>query len=170
MICPNTVGISPRDSDIAMPEHYRFSLPVKAGDQRQLGELTGAACATLVAEIAERHPGRWCWLPRTCKTPCACTTKFVSSPTVWYSAADWETLPYDSFSPHGDHLLAPVDAVSAPHHAARRADCAGEYPDAARLPAQLFARPCAGDEKASACRAMPCACSWMEPAIDMSIR
>ncbi|WP_432422648.1 hypothetical protein, partial [Salmonella enterica] len=31
-----------------MPEHYRFTLPVKAGDQRQLGELTGAACATLV--------------------------------------------------------------------------------------------------------------------------
>ena len=25
-------------------------------------------------------------------------------------------------------------------------------------------------KKASACRAMPCACSWMEPAIDMSIR
>ncbi|WP_416352768.1 hypothetical protein, partial [Klebsiella sp. MS 92-3] len=26
-----------------MPEQYRYSLPVKAGDQRQLGELTGAA-------------------------------------------------------------------------------------------------------------------------------
>ena len=34
-----------------MPEHYRYSLPVKAGDQRQLGELTGAACATLVAAV-----------------------------------------------------------------------------------------------------------------------
>jgi hypothetical protein len=40
-----------------MPEQYRYSLPVKAGDQRQLGELTGAACATLVAEMAERHGG-----------------------------------------------------------------------------------------------------------------
>ncbi len=40
-----------------MPEQYRYSLPVKAGDQRQLGELTGAACATLVAEMAERHSG-----------------------------------------------------------------------------------------------------------------
>ncbi|HIB5985808.1 TPA: hypothetical protein ACWXCG_004907, partial [Klebsiella pneumoniae] len=40
-----------------MPEQYRYSLPVKAGDQRQLGELTGAACATLVAEMAERHKG-----------------------------------------------------------------------------------------------------------------
>mgnify|MGYP000328892765 CR=1 FL=1 len=41
----------------SMPEQYRYSLPVKAGDQRQLGELTGAACATLVAEMAERHGG-----------------------------------------------------------------------------------------------------------------
>ena len=38
-----------------MPEQYRYTLPVKAGEQRLLGELTGAACATLVAEIAERH-------------------------------------------------------------------------------------------------------------------
>ncbi len=40
-----------------MPEKQRYTLPTKAGDQRQLGELTGAACATLVAEIAERHAG-----------------------------------------------------------------------------------------------------------------
>ena len=32
-----------------MPEQYRYTLPVKAGEQRLLGELTGAACATLVA-------------------------------------------------------------------------------------------------------------------------
>ncbi|WP_374756358.1 hypothetical protein, partial [Escherichia coli] len=40
-----------------MPEHYRSTLPGKAGGQRLLGELTGAAWATLVAEIAERHAG-----------------------------------------------------------------------------------------------------------------
>ena len=40
-----------------MPEQHRYTLPAKAGDQRQLGELTGAACATLVAEIAEHHAG-----------------------------------------------------------------------------------------------------------------
>ncbi len=27
-----------------MPEQYRYTLPVKAGEQRLLGELTGAAC------------------------------------------------------------------------------------------------------------------------------
>ncbi|MBF3320813.1 hypothetical protein ISU69_17050, partial [Leptospira borgpetersenii serovar Hardjo-bovis] len=40
-----------------MPEQSRYTLPVKAGDQRQLGELTGAACAVEVAEMAERHAG-----------------------------------------------------------------------------------------------------------------
>ena len=41
----------------AMSEQYRYSLPAKPGDQRLLGELTGAACATEVAEMAERHAG-----------------------------------------------------------------------------------------------------------------
>ncbi|HBI11043.1 MAG TPA: transcription-repair coupling factor, partial [Franconibacter pulveris] len=40
-----------------MPEQYRYSLPAKAGEQRQLGELTGSAAACEVAEIAERHTG-----------------------------------------------------------------------------------------------------------------
>ncbi|MDS6631428.1 hypothetical protein QYS46_13685 [Klebsiella michiganensis] len=44
----------------SMPEQYRYSLPVKAGDQRQIGELTGAACATLVAEmVLSATADRW---------------------------------------------------------------------------------------------------------------
>lgn len=39
-----------------MPEKQRYTLPTKRAIS-QLGELTGAACATLVAEIAERHAG-----------------------------------------------------------------------------------------------------------------
>ena len=35
----------------------RYSLPDRAGDLRQLGQLTGAACAVECAEIVERHPG-----------------------------------------------------------------------------------------------------------------
>ena len=154
-----------------MPEHYRFSLPVKAGDQRQLGELTGAACATLVAEIAERHPGPVVLVAPDMQNALRLHDEIRQfTDSLVFSRPTGKRFPTTVSLRTGDHLLAPVDAVSAPHHAARRADCAGEYPDAARLPAQLFARPCAGDEKASACRAMPCACSWMEPAIDMSIR
>ncbi len=57
-ICPPYVEAYPNENlTTVMPEQYRYTLPVKAGEQRLLGELTGAACATLVAEIAERHAG-----------------------------------------------------------------------------------------------------------------
>lgn len=84
-----------------MPERYQFSLPDKPGEQRLLGELTGAACATLVAQIAERHRG-----PLVLITPDIQNAlrlydevrQFTDTPVI--NLADWETLPYDSFSPH----------------------------------------------------------------------
>lgn len=66
-----------------MPEQYRYTLPVKAGEQRLLGELTGAACATLVAEIAERHAVRWYSLHQICKMLCVCMMKSASLPIKW---------------------------------------------------------------------------------------
>lgn len=84
-----------------MPEHYRFSLPVKAGDQRQLGELTGAACATLVAEIAERHPGPVVLVAPDMQNALRLHDEIRQfTDSLVFSLADWETLPYDSFSPH----------------------------------------------------------------------
>ncbi len=82
-----------------MPEKQRYTLPTKAGDQRQLGELTGAACATLVAEIAERHAGPVVLIAPDMQNALRLhdeirqfTDQMVMNP------ADWETLPYDSFS------------------------------------------------------------------------
>lgn len=66
-----------------MPEQYRYTLPVKAGEQRLLGELTGAACATLVAEIAERHAGPVVLIAQICKMLCVCMMKSASSPIRW---------------------------------------------------------------------------------------
>jgi len=84
-----------------MPETYRYSLPVKAAEQRVLGELVGSACATEVAEITERHHG-----PVVLITPDMQNalrlhdeiSQFTDSLVL--NLADWETLPYDSFSPH----------------------------------------------------------------------
>ncbi len=82
-----------------MPEHYRFTLPVKAGDQRQLGELTGAACATLVAEIAERHPGPVVLVAPDMQNALRLHDEIRQfTDNLVSSLADWETLPYDSFS------------------------------------------------------------------------
>ncbi len=40
-----------------MSQQYRYSLPERRGDTRQLGQLTGSACAVECAEIIERHDG-----------------------------------------------------------------------------------------------------------------
>ncbi|AWT20346.1 transcription-repair coupling factor [Klebsiella michiganensis] len=86
-----------------MPEQYRYSLPVKAGDQRQLGELTGAACATLVAEMAERHGGPVVLIAPDMQNALRLNDEIRQfTDSMVAGLADWETLPYDSFSPHQD--------------------------------------------------------------------
>ncbi|PVW33591.1 transcription-repair coupling factor, partial [Klebsiella pneumoniae] len=86
-----------------MPEQYRYSLPVKAGDQRQLGELTGAACATLVAEMAERHSGPVVLVAPDMQNALRLNDEIRQfTDSMVMGLADWETLPYDSFSPHQD--------------------------------------------------------------------
>lgn len=131
-----------------MPEQHRYTLPAKAGDQRQLGELTGAACATLVAEIAEHHAGPVVLIAPDMQNALRLhdeirqfTDQMVMNPPTG------KRYPTTAFSPSGDYLLAALHAVSAACHAARRADRSGKYTDAARLSAQLSARSCAGHEK-----------------------
>ncbi|PLM42490.1 hypothetical protein CWM85_40850, partial [Klebsiella michiganensis] len=86
-----------------MPEQYRCSLPVKAGDQRQIGELTGAACATLVAEMAERHGGPVVLIAPDMQNALRLNDEIRQfTDSMVAGLADWETLPYDSFSPHQD--------------------------------------------------------------------
>ncbi|XNM61051.1 hypothetical protein ACLK1T_00575 [Escherichia coli] len=61
--------------------------------------------------------------------------------------ADWETLPYDSFSPHQDIISSAFHPLPATDDAAWRTDCSGEYAYAAPVPTQFSPRSCAGDEK-----------------------
>ncbi|XPE41264.1 hypothetical protein ACNKHK_07155 [Shigella flexneri] len=83
-----------------MPEQHRYTLPAKAGDQRQLGELTGAACATLVAEIAEHHAGPVVLIAPDMQNALRLHDEFGQfTDQMVMNLADWETLPYDSFSP-----------------------------------------------------------------------
>ncbi|SFM92255.1 transcription-repair coupling factor [Izhakiella capsodis] len=86
-----------------MPEKNRYTLPVKAGDIRQLGQLTGAASAVECAEILTRHDG-----PALLITPDKQSALRLQdeinqfSPQPVSSLSDWETLPFDNFSPHQD--------------------------------------------------------------------
>ncbi len=145
-----------------MPEQYRYSLPVKAGDQRQLGELTGAACATTVAEMAERHSGPVVLVAPDMQNALRLNDeirRFTDSMVM--GLADWETLPYDSFSPHQDIISSRLATLY-------------QLPTMQRgvliVPVStLMQRVCPHSflhghalvmKRASACRAMRCAISW----------
>jgi len=95
-----------------MPEQHRYSLPVKAGDQRQLGELTGAACATEIAGIAERHAGPVVLVAPDMQNALRLhdeISQFTDSLVM--NLADWETLPYDSFSPHQEIISSRLSVL-----------------------------------------------------------
>lgn len=95
-----------------MPENFRYSLPVKAGDQRQLGELTGSACATEVAEITERHNGPVVLIAPDMQNALRLhdeISQFTESMVM--NLADWETLPYDSFSPHQEIISSRLSTL-----------------------------------------------------------
>ncbi|GKV84079.1 transcription-repair coupling factor [Pectobacterium atrosepticum] len=84
-----------------MPENYRYSLPPKAGEQRLLGELTGAACAVECAEIIERHAGLVVLIAPDMQNALRLRDEIQQFTNQHVTTLpDWETLPYDSFSPH----------------------------------------------------------------------
>ncbi|BET97249.1 transcription-repair coupling factor [Xenorhabdus taiwanensis] len=84
-----------------MSAKYRYQLPESRGDTRYLGHLTGAACAVECAEIIERHPGTILLVTKDMQNALRLRDEiqqFTDAPINIMS--DWETLPYDSFSPH----------------------------------------------------------------------
>jgi len=95
-----------------MSEQYRYSLPAKPGDQRQLGELTGAACATEVAEMAERHAGPVVLIAPDMQNALRLDDEIRQfTDSMVMNLADWETLPYDSFSPHQDIISSRLSTL-----------------------------------------------------------
>ncbi|MDO6524738.1 transcription-repair coupling factor [Motilimonas sp. 1_MG-2023] len=77
----------------------------KAGDKQFLGQLSGSSLALGVAEFALQHQGMVLLL--VADTPSALrleqeVTFFLQGKKPVLSLPDWETLPYDSFSPHQD--------------------------------------------------------------------
>lgn len=95
-----------------MPEQARYTLPAKAGDQRQLGQLTGAACAVECAEILARHGGPVMLIAPDMQTSLRLQDEirqFTDEPVL--SLADWETLPFDSFSPHQEIISSRLSTL-----------------------------------------------------------
>ncbi|PWI34953.1 transcription-repair coupling factor [Vibrio albus] len=80
-----------------------FSLvtPTGAGDKKHVGNLPGAALSVAIAELADSHQGHTLLAvpdPQTALKLLSETEQFSQAEVSLFP--DWETLPYDNFSPH----------------------------------------------------------------------
>jgi transcription-repair coupling factor (superfamily II helicase) len=88
-----------------LPE--RYTLPAKAGDVRLLGQLTGSACAMECAQIAEKHTGPVVLITSNIQSALRLRDEIQQfTSRMVTTLSDWETLSYDSFSPHQRYYLS----------------------------------------------------------------
>lgn len=91
----------------SLPQIPDYTLPVKAGDVRHLGQLTGAAFARVCADIAECHNGLLLLITTDMQSAIGLQAEIRQFTTLEVNhLPDWETLPYDNFSPHQDIISA----------------------------------------------------------------
>ncbi|GEM74873.1 transcription-repair coupling factor [Vibrio sagamiensis] len=77
--------------------------PCGSGDKKQLGNLPGAALPLAIAEMAKQHTSHTLLVvpdPQIALKLLAEIEQFTDKPVSLFP--DWETLPYDNFSPHQD--------------------------------------------------------------------
>ncbi len=75
--------------------------PTGAGDKKHTGNLTGASLALAIAELAEKHNGHTLLAvpdPQMALKLLSEIEQFSQQDVSLFP--DWETLPYDNFSPH----------------------------------------------------------------------
>ncbi|WED27840.1 transcription-repair coupling factor [Vibrio sp. DW001] len=82
---------------------FSIVTPEKAGDKKFVGNLVGAALPIAIAEISEQHQGHTLLVvpdPQLALKLLAEIEQFSNEEVSLFP--DWETLPYDNFSPHQD--------------------------------------------------------------------
>ena len=92
------------------------NLITKRGDRQQWGRLYGSSFGLVISEAAHRHPG--ILLVVTADTPSATRLEYElrfynrgNDDIPVLSFPDWETLPYDVFSPHQDILSRRIETL-----------------------------------------------------------
>ncbi len=86
---------------MSKPSLLNLVNPQGAGDKKLVGNLTGSSLALAIAELAEQHKGH-----TLLATPDPQTALKLQQELEQFSHQsvtlfpDWETLPYDNFSPH----------------------------------------------------------------------
>nr|WP_188860527.1 transcription-repair coupling factor [Marinobacterium nitratireducens] len=79
-------------------------MPAGAGDIKRIGRLKGCAPGVLIATAARRHDGITLVVAASSDEAArlATETAFFDPEAELLTFPDWETLPYDNFSPHQD--------------------------------------------------------------------
>ena len=83
----------------------QFIAPTKAGDLRRIGDVKGAATGWLIDQIRNRHQGPILMLCNDSESASRIRREirfFAGDSLPVMLFPDWETLAYDSFSPHQD--------------------------------------------------------------------
>ncbi|HEY3698021.1 MAG TPA: CarD family transcriptional regulator, partial [Spongiibacteraceae bacterium] len=80
------------------------TLQLKAGDRRQWGRLLGSAASLAIANTARNLSQPLLWITRDTASARQIEQelRFFAADLDVLHLPDWETLPYDSFSPHQD--------------------------------------------------------------------
>lgn len=82
-----------------------YQLPKSDGDIRRIGNLPGAGRGMLTTDIANQHPGLILCITNDSDNATRLKSEigfFSDNSIECLLFSDWETLPYDSFSPHQD--------------------------------------------------------------------
>jgi len=86
---------------MSKPSLLKLINPTGAGDKKHIGNLPGSALALAIAELAEQHSGHTLLAtpdPQSALKLLQELEQFSSQSVTLFP--DWETLPYDNFSPH----------------------------------------------------------------------
>lgn len=93
----------PETSSISASSLLPLPVPNKAGDKKHIGQLIGGSMALSISELSQQHSG--VTLLAVPDHQLAIKLQHEVSQFTSHSVSlfpDWETLPYDNFSPHQD--------------------------------------------------------------------
>ena len=115
-------------------------LPERAGERRFWGALHGSSKAMAIASAAQQNPGLTLIITNTSADALQLEEeiRFFTSDLNTLLFPDWETLPYDVFSPHQDIISQRIETLSQLQNASQAALIIPVATLLQRLPPQSF--------------------------------
>ncbi|WP_410679318.1 transcription-repair coupling factor [Avibacterium paragallinarum] len=92
--------------------YFDINLPTQSNDHKILANVIAGSDTLALAEIAQSHQGLTVIVTPDTRSAVRLSkvlAEFVTQPVTFFP--DWETLPYDSFSPHQDIISSRLSAL-----------------------------------------------------------